>query len=120
MNDETKQIDVNTLKLNKPDIHELGHRLRTVSMLLSELASIIKRKYEADVDYIFANSDHTYNPGPDKEYDLNNKENRGNLCDLANVLYVDSLDGDSNVSNELDALNNTLGTLEDLLGVKYE
>lgn len=116
MNNETVEEN----RLTKPDFHELMRRLNTVSILLSELSSIMKRKYLADVEYIFANSDDTYNPGPEKLYDLNSKENRGNLCDLANVLYVDSLDKDNNMSNELDGLNNMLTALESLLGVKYE
>lgn len=119
MNDGIGTIDVN-YKLDKPHLDELNIRLNTASILLQELSSLIKRKYEADVAYIYDGSNENYNPIKEKIYDLNNKENRGNLCDLANIVYIDSLNTNSNMSRELDQLNSILYTLESLLGVKYE
>lgn len=107
-------------KLDKPDVTELNVRLNTASVLLQELAGLIKRKYEADVAYAYDGSNENYNPIKEKSYDLNNKENRCNLCDVANIVYIDNLNRNSNMSSELDQLNRVLYTLESLLGVKYE
>ena len=109
MNDSIRTIDPQIK--DKPD---------TVSALLQELSSLIKRKYEADVAYVYDGSSEDYNPIKEKSYDLNNKENRGNLCDVANIVYIDTLNRNSDMSSELDRLNRALCTLECLLGVKYE
>lgn len=106
--------------IDKPDIGEINVRLNTVSVLLKELSSLINRKYEADVAYVYEGSNEDYNPIKEKSYDFNNKENRGNLCDVANIVYIDTLNRNSDMSSELDRLNRALCTLECLLGVKYE
>lgn len=106
--------------IDKPDIGEINVRLNTASVLLQELSSLIKRKYEADVAYVYDGSSENYNPIKEKSYDLNNKENRCNLCDVANIVYIDTLNRNTDMSSGLDQLNRALCTLESLLGVKYE
>ena len=105
---------------DKPDIGEINVRLNTASLLLKELSSLINRKYEADIAYVYEGSDEDYNPIKEKSYDFNNKENRCNLCDVANIVYIDTLNRNSDMSSELDQLNSVLCTVESLLGVKYE
>ena len=105
---------------DKPDIGEINVRLNTASLLLQELSSLIKRKYDADVAYVYDGSSEDYNPIKEKSYDLNNKENRCNLCDLANIVYIDILNRNKDMSSQLDQLNSVLCTVESLLGVKYE
>ena len=118
MNDGRETIEPEII--DKPDIGEINVRLNTVSVLLKELSSLINRKYEADVAYVYEGSNEDYNPIKEKSYDLSNKENRGNLCDLANIVYIDTLNRNSDMSSELDQLNSVLCTVESLLGVKYE
>ena len=118
MNDDMGTIEPQIK--DKPDIGEINVRLNTVSALLKELSSLINRKYEADVAYVYDGSSEDYNPIKEKSYDLNNKENRCNLCDLANIVYIDILNRNSDMSSKLDQLNNVLCTVESLLGVKYE
>lgn len=118
MNDDMGTIEPQIK--DKPDIGEINVRLNTVSALLQELSSLIKRKYEADVAYVYDGSSEDYNPIKEKSYDLNNKENRCNLCDLANIVYIDILNRNSDMSSKLDQLNSVLCTVESLLGVKYE
>ena len=118
MNDSMGTIEPEII--DKPDIGEINVRLNTTSALLQELSGLIKRKYEADVAYVYEGSSEDYNPIKEKSYDFNNKENRGNLCDVANIVYIDTLNRNSDMSSELDRLNRALCTLECLLGVKYE
>ena len=118
MNDGMETIEPQII--DKPDIGEINVRLNTASLLLRELSSLINRKYEADVAYVYEGSDEDYNPIKEKSYDFNNKENRGNLCDVANIVYIDTLNRNKDMSNELDQLNSVLCTVESLLGVKYE